>query len=49
MDTEIRRHYRGHPQFARLVADHISGMTDLYLISEHERLVGPFQPGGARP
>jgi dGTP triphosphohydrolase len=49
MDMEIRRHYRGHPRFARLVADHISGMTDLYLISEHERLVGPFQPGGARP
>ena len=49
MDTEIRRHYRGHPRFARLVADHISGMTDLYLISEHERLVGPFQPGGVRP
>ncbi len=48
MEAEIRRRYRGNPRFARLVADHIAGMTDLYLISEHERLVGPFQPGGAR-
>lgn len=46
---EVARRYRGSDAFARLTADHIAGMTDLYAVSEYERLCGPFMAkGGAR-
>jgi len=41
MKSEISRRYRGNAKFARLVADHIAGMTDLFAIAEYERLLGP--------
>jgi len=40
-EKEIRRRYRGNARFARLIADHIAGMTDLFAVSEYERLLGP--------
>lgn len=41
-EREIRQRYLGSVRFARLVADHIAGMTDLFAIAEYERLLGPF-------
>ncbi|MGH9869186.1 MAG: HD domain-containing protein [Candidatus Polarisedimenticolia bacterium] len=41
IETEIARRYRGNPVFARLVADHIAGMTDPFAVAEHERMVQP--------
>lgn len=41
-DREIRQRYLGSVRFARLVADHISGMTDPFAAAEYERLLGPF-------
>ena len=35
---EIRTHYRNNPIFVRLLADHLSGMTDTWALKEHERL-----------
>ncbi|HEY3176302.1 MAG TPA: HD domain-containing protein [Candidatus Polarisedimenticolia bacterium] len=46
--AEIERRYRGNAQFARLVADHIAGMTDLFALFEHDRLIGPMVMGGSR-
>ncbi|HZI92689.1 MAG TPA: HD domain-containing protein [Patescibacteria group bacterium] len=46
--AEMRRRYRGNARYARLVADHIAGMTDLFAVSEYERLLGPFVMGGTR-
>ncbi len=40
-DAEIRKRYRGNARFARLVADHIAGVTDLFAVAEYERLLGP--------
>ena len=48
LEAEMDRRYRGNPRFARLVADHIAGMTDLFAVSEHERLVGPVPAGATR-
>jgi dGTPase len=45
METEIARRYRGSVRFRRLVADHIAGMTDMFAVSEYERLLGPFLMG----
>ena len=45
METEIARRYRGSARFGRLVADHIAGMTDMFAVSEYERLLGPFLMG----
>jgi dGTP triphosphohydrolase len=39
--AEIGRRYRTNAAWARLVADHIAGMTDPFAIAEHERMVGP--------
>jgi len=44
--SEIARRYRGNPRYARLVADHIAGMTDMFAVAEYERLLGPFVMGG---
>ena len=46
-EREIRQRYLGSHRFARLVADHIAGMTDLFAIAEYERLLGPFAAAGA--
>lgn len=35
---EIRSHYRNNPIFVRLLADHLSGMTDTWALKEHQRL-----------
>lgn len=35
---EIARQYRGDSRFARLLADHLAGMTDAYAVAEHARL-----------
>ena len=43
LDDEIARRYHNDAHFARLVADHIAGMTDSFAISEHDRLLGPFR------
>ena len=45
METEIAHRYRGSIPFRRLVADHIAGMTDMFAVSEYERLLGPFLMG----
>ncbi len=45
MEAEIARRYRGSTRFRRLVADHIAGMTDMFAVSEYERLLGPFLMG----
>jgi len=41
MGGEIARRYRGSAVYARLVADHIAGMTDMFAVAEYERLLGP--------
>jgi dGTP triphosphohydrolase len=39
VEQEIRERYRGDPRFVRLLADHLSGMTDTYAVAEHARLL----------
>ncbi len=46
VEAEITRRYHGNARFARLVADHIAGMTDTFLLAEHERILGPPGMGG---
>jgi len=46
VDAEIARRYRGNSRFALLVADHIAGMTDTFLLAEYERILGPPGMGG---
>ncbi|MFQ5700869.1 MAG: dGTP triphosphohydrolase [Acidobacteriota bacterium] len=46
MEKEIATRYRGNRRFARLVADHVAGMTDLFALAEYERLLGPLSTGG---
>lgn len=41
IEKEITRRYRANKKFARLVVDHIAGMTDMFAIAEYERLLGP--------
>lgn len=41
IEKEIARRYRANRKFARLVIDHIAGMTDMFAIAEYERLLGP--------
>ncbi len=49
MNKEIARRYRGSARYRRIVVDHIAGMTDIYAVSEYERLLGGFSGGpGAR-
>jgi dGTP triphosphohydrolase len=38
VDAEIARRYRKDPRFARVLADYLAGMTDVYAITEHSRL-----------
>jgi len=47
VEAEIARRYRGNGRFARLVADHIAGMTDTFLLAEYERILGPPGMGGS--
>ncbi len=46
IDAEISRRYAGNPMFNRILADHIAGMTDMFVVTEYERLLG--QPAMAR-
>jgi dGTPase len=40
VEAEVVRNYAPDPRFARLLADHLAGMTDAYAIAEHQRLLG---------
>ena len=39
---EVKARYHGRPEFVRLVADHIGGMSDSFALKEYERLYLPF-------
>jgi dGTPase len=39
VEAEVARHYRPDPRFARLLSDHLAGMTDAYAVTEHEKLM----------
>ena len=39
IEGEVQRRYRRDPRFVRLLADHLSGMTDAYALAEHARLL----------
>ncbi len=47
VEAEIARRYRASPRWARLVADHIAGMTDPFAVQEHARIIGTRAAGGA--
>jgi dGTPase len=38
-EGELDTRYRGEPRFSILLADHLAGMTDVYALREHERLI----------
>ncbi len=40
VDREIAQNYRPRPEFYRVIADHIAGMTDSYCNAEYKELVG---------
>jgi len=40
--TEVGTRYHGKPEFVRLIADHIAGMSDSFALKEYERLYLPF-------
>jgi len=44
LQREIGARYRGNASYRRLIVDHIAGMTDLFAVSEYERILGP-SPG----
>ncbi len=39
VESEVSRKYRSDPRFARLLADHLAGMTDAFALQEHARLL----------
>jgi dGTPase len=39
---EVETRYQGKPEFVRLIADHIAGMSDSFALKEYERLFLPF-------
>jgi dGTPase len=39
VEGEIAARYRGDGRFARLLADHLSAMTDAYAVAEHAKLM----------
>jgi dGTP triphosphohydrolase len=39
IDDEIASRYRPDVRFARLLADHLASMTDVYALNEHARLL----------
>jgi len=48
--TEVDRYYHGSAELARLIVDHLAGMSDRYALEEHEALyhahsAGPLSPG----
>lgn len=46
--TEVSTRYHGKPGFARLIADHIAGMSDSFALKEYERLYLPFADAEGR-
>ncbi len=38
---EVGRHYHSDPRFARIVVDHLAGMSDRYAVQEYEALYQP--------
>jgi dGTPase len=38
LEREVAEHYRRRPRYARLLVDHLAGMTDAYALGEHARL-----------
>jgi dGTPase len=42
-DAELKKHYFNNPTFARLICDHIAGMSDAYALREFEKLFIPYQ------
>ncbi len=45
---EVGTRYHGNPSFARLIADHIAGMSDSFALKEYERLYLPFAESEGR-
>ncbi|MEW6336496.1 MAG: dGTP triphosphohydrolase [Acidobacteriota bacterium] len=43
--AEVERFYRSNPTFARLVVDHLAGMSDRFALEEYQALYHP-QPAG---
>lgn len=41
--AQVVRHYHPDPRFARLITDHLAGMSDRYALEEYETL---YHPGG---
>jgi dGTPase len=39
-DREVAERYRGSARLARMIGDHLAGMTDTYALREHRRLEG---------
>lgn len=48
VSTEVSTRYHGKPGFARLIADHIAGMSDSFALKEYERLYLPFADAEGR-
>ena len=48
---EVETRYHGKPKFVRLIANHITGMTNSFTLKEYERLFLPFADaeGGVVP
>ncbi|NCO68909.1 MAG: dNTP triphosphohydrolase [Acidobacteria bacterium] len=38
---EVRSHYHPDPRFARIIVDHLAGMSDRFALEEHEALYHP--------
>ena len=45
---EVETRYHGKPEFVRLIADHIAGMSDSFALKEYERLFLPFAEAEGR-
>ena len=45
---EVETRYHGKPEFVRLIADHIAGMSDSFALKEYERLFLPFADAEGR-
>lgn len=46
--AEVSTRYHGKPRFARLIADHVAGMSDSFALKEYERLHLPFADAEGR-
>jgi dGTPase len=47
--TEVDRYYHDSPEFARLIVDHLAGMSDRFALEEHEALYHPHSAGPLSP